>query len=138
MRLGAGGGGGGVTRLVDRVGLSDAGQSQGLGGLRVELCAAEGRGLGVGGLGGLAGLHLLGDGGLALAGVCEVLGVAEGAGELLAGAAGLAQMAVAAPVKLPGEPVETVEAVLELADQRHRAVGQLGARKRGRPGRQAV
>ena len=34
------GGGGGVERLVDRVGLGDAGQAQGLGGLWVELSDA--------------------------------------------------------------------------------------------------
>lgn len=44
-------------------------------------------------------------------------------GELLARAVGLAQMAAAALLEFAREPVEAVEAVLELADQRGRAVG---------------
>ena len=91
-----GGGSGGAERLIDGVRLGQAGQPQSLGGLRVELICADGCGLGAAGLGGLPGLHLLGDGGLLLAGAGEVLGVAERTGELLAGAFGLAQMAVAA------------------------------------------
>ena len=82
------GDGGGVERLVGWVGLREPGESQGLGGLRVEFAAAGGGGLGAGGVGGLAGLHLLGDGGVPLAGAGEVLGVFERSGELVAGGAG--------------------------------------------------
>lgn len=73
----AGGDGRGVEPLVHRVRLGQASQAQGLGGPRVKLIVGEGGGHGVGGLGGLACLHLLADGGLSLAGAGEVLGVAE-------------------------------------------------------------